>query len=142
MANKRGQEQTKKQGRDGVKVKGSPERQLELLERCFRDFWGVHQEGDWIPQTLRNAALEAIESGTPEQAVLHACGISRVQLNSWRECQGLGGEHSEAKEPKARVFPVIEDAIDSGRVEGLVEEESGQLQLRVGRWEISIRQIG
>ena len=106
----------------------------------FATFRREHRPRARIPRSLREAALEAIQSGIPELQVRRACHISREQLDWWRRSQNASEQQLEQPERKARIFPVVDDDCE------ICDGEAGQrvaseLQLRVGRWEISIRQV-
>ena len=98
-----------------------------------------------IPEELREAALEAIGSGIPEKSVREACRISPEQLNRWREIQWLGsrgkGGRKGGKKAKARVFKVADAPVEKKAVNSRKELASEPVHLRIGDWEISLRQI-
>jgi len=112
----------------------------EQLRRSFAKFRSGHRAGTRIPQALREAALAALASGMREGRVRGACGISRTQLRWWRQSQGACGQVVEHPEPKARVFPVVDEPANLA-AESAEGPSSQSLQLRFGRWDISIRQV-
>jgi hypothetical protein len=113
---------------------------LENLQRIFAKYRGEHRSRARIAQSLRDAALEAIRSGIPENSVRRACRISRKQLGFWRRGQRVSEQGLGLAEKKARIFPVVDDSRETCD-EGAVQCAASDLHLRVGRWEISIRQV-
>lgn len=143
MATKRRRERIKRHVGEVVADDTSGERRLEQLKRSYEKFHREHGRGTRIPQELRDAALAAVESGTLEGEVRRACHISRTQLGWWRRSQRASGgkfEPTEQQAKQARVFPVV-DEVGGIAVGGAGEQEAHGVQLRVGRWEISIRQV-
>jgi hypothetical protein len=112
----------------------------EQLKRSFTKFRSGHRTRTRIPQALRDAALAALESGMPELRVRRACGISGAQLRWWRLRQGACADGIEQPEPKARIFPVVDDIAYVG-AESAGTSTGQSVQLRVGGWEICIRQV-
>jgi hypothetical protein len=141
MVNKRGRGSTPGHESKGGLVDGGAEQVVERLGRSFAEFRRTHRSRARIPQTLRDATLAAIQQGTPEQEVMRACRITQAQLDRWRECQGARMQTIGPNETGPLVFPVVEDGLCAGRVAGGSEGEAVPLQLRVGRWEISIRPL-
>jgi hypothetical protein len=116
------------------------EQHEEQLKRSFAKFRSGHRTRTRIPQALREAALAALESGMPELMVRRACGISGTQLRWWRLRQGACTDGIEQPEPKARIFPVVDDTPYLG-AESAGASTGQSVQLRVGGWEICIRQV-
>lgn len=112
MASKRRQERTNQRAAQAGASDTSAEGRLKHLKRSCERFRREHRRGTRIPQALRDAALAALESGTPEGRVRRVCNISRTQLRWWRQSQRTRGQFEPA-EQKVRVFEVIEDAADS-----------------------------
>lgn len=136
MAKKRRRGRNPGHERQGIIVDGVAEQEVERLVRRFAEFRRTHRSRARIPQTLREATLAAIQQGAPEQAVMRACGITPLQLDRWRECQGTLMQTTASDETGPLVFPVVDD----GAGEAAADEE--RIQLRVGQWEISIRPLG
>jgi len=139
MANKRRRVKIDGHGDESASSDKNAER-LENLRRMFATFRREHRPRARIPRSLREAALEAIQGGIPELSVRRACCISREQLDFWRRSQNASEQQLEQPERKARIFPVVDDGCE------ICDGEAGQrvaseLHLRVGRWEISIRQV-
>lgn len=116
------------------------EQHEEQLKRSFAKFRSGHRTRTRIPQVLRDSALAALESGVPELRVRRACGISGTQLRWWRLRQDTCAEGIEQQEHKARIFPVVDDIAYVG-AENAGAPTGQSVQLRVGQWEICIRQV-
>ena len=140
MGNKQGPERIRQQGDGAGAGGGRTEKRTEQLRRRFEEFRVEHRRRARIPQALRDAALAALRSGTPAVEVQRACRISAGQLDRWLECQRERGQRLESDEAEPRVFPVVDDVAGIA-VEGAREHEVAPLHLRVGRWEICIRQV-
>lgn len=123
---------------------GAPD-ELEQLSWSYAVFRREHQPRMRIPEELREAALEAIGNGIPEKSIREACRISPEQLNRWREIQRLGsrgkGGRKGGKKAKARVFKVADAPEEKTAVNGHKELPSEAVHLRIGDWEISLRQL-
>lgn len=118
-------------------------RRVEQLRRSFVRFRREHPSGTRIPDSLRKAALTAIDSGASEAEVRRACSVTSDQLGQWRNCQqrrgGSGGQQLPVVDPDPRIFAVVDD-------EGLVgvgggPENPRDLEVRLGGWSICIRQV-
>ena len=140
MAPKRRDEINKQQRERAGTIDGIPDGHLEELRERFARFRQENRPRMRIPECLRDAALEAIQSGTPEVEVIRACRISRELLDRRREVKRGIARRVKPQASKARVFPVIEDKVSGPGSAVRGEEEASHLQLRVGRWEICIRQ--
>jgi hypothetical protein len=137
MANKNGQNRIGQSGGGTDGDDTSAQLRLEHLRRSFEEFRRRHRSGTRIPQTLRDQAMEALRCGTSELQVRRACRISHTQMRWWRQgCHSCAQELELARD-KARVFPVV-DEVSPIVVER--EHEAHQLQMRIGRWVISIHQ--
>jgi hypothetical protein len=140
MAKKRGYKKIGEQLGGGSVGEKHAGRDTEELRRRFLEFRREHRNRTRIPEVLRDAALATIQRGIPADEVRRACLISEGQLTRWIECR-----HSFTKTPEtrdastARVFPVVEDTVGNAALRG-VETDSSALHLRVGRWDICIRQ--
>jgi hypothetical protein len=140
MANKKRRDRIRKYGGETDADDTSGKLCIEHLRRGFEAFRREHGPGTRIPQTLRDEALGAISGGTPEIEVRRACRITPRQLHWWRQGCRSCGQELELPQHKARVFPVVDD-ISPIVVEREQEQEVQQLQMRIGRWAISIRQL-
>jgi transposase-like protein len=139
MANKRRRVKIDGQGDERASSDTNAER-LEHLRRIFTKYRREHQSRARIAQSLRDAALEAIQSGIAERDVRRACQISREQLGFWRRRQRVSEQGLGLPQKKARIFPVVDDGRE------IYDEQAGQrtasdLRLSIGRWEICIRQV-
>jgi hypothetical protein len=140
MGNKRGPERIRQRGDGAGAGGGRVGGRTEELRRSFEEFRREHRLRARIPQGLRDAALAALHSGTPAVEVRRACRISAGQLDRWLECRRERGQRLESDEAEPRVFPVVDDV--SGNAAGVASgHESGELHLRVGGWEICVRQV-
>ena len=121
---------------------GSVSEELEQLHGRYAKFRREHQPRMRIPEELRKAALEAIASGIPEKLVREACRISPGQLNRWREIQWVRGRKKGEKSAKPRVYKVV-DTPPEKKVPNIQRgTPSAPVHLRIGEWDICIRQVG
>lgn len=135
------QRASKRQRASGANAEQAMHKQHEeQLKRSFARFRSGHRPRTRIPQALRDAALAALESGVAELRVRRACGISGTQLRWWRLRQGACADGIEQQQHKARIFPVVDDIAYLG-AEGAGASTGQSVQLRVGGWEICIRQV-
>jgi hypothetical protein len=139
MANKNGQNPIGQSGGETDEDDKSAELRLEHLRRSFQEFRRRHRSGTRIPQTLRDQVMEALRCGTSELQVRRACRISYTQMHWWRQGQRVCAQGTQLREQGARVFPVVYD-VPAVAAEDTREHEAQQLQMRVGRWVISIGQ--
>jgi hypothetical protein len=109
MANKRRRAKIDRHGDETASSDTNAER-LENLRRIFTKYRREHRSRARIAQSLRDAALEAIQSGIPEQSVRRVCRISREQLGFWRRGQRVSEQGLGSPEKKARIFPVLDDS--------------------------------
>jgi hypothetical protein len=139
MANKRRRVKIGGHGDEAASSDTNAER-LENLRRIFTKYRREHRSRARIAQSLRDAALEAIHSGIPERDVRRACRISREQLGFWRRRRRVSEQGLGLPEKKARIFPVVDDSRKT--CDEVAEQRAvSDLHLRVGRWEICIRQV-
>jgi len=134
------QEQIRPHGAESEADRASGKQRLEQLSRSFEAFRREHRRGTRIPKALRDEALAMLSSGTPEVEVLRACRIVPQQLSWWRRGQGGGSQGRDLPEPKARIFPVVDD-VPAVAVERDGDRQWQSLELRIGQWAISIRQL-
>lgn len=143
MAKKRRAEGAREQRDREESDAGTTGRVLEELRGRFGTFRQENRPRTRIPEFLRDAALSAVERGTPEEEVVRACRISRELLERWREVKrGYPRRVRPKASKKARVFPVIEDSISGRGSWGSEREAASPLQLQIGGWDIRIRQTG
>ncbi len=114
---------------------------IERLRRRFTKFRREHRPRTRIPNELRAAALEALQSGEAELDVRLACGVSSIQLDQWRQSRRSRMEKGDFRGQEARVFTVL-DEMPQRNVERSDGNAEGSLELRFGGWAISIRQLG
>ena len=113
---------------------GNDTEELEQLSRSYAKFRRTHKPRMRIPEDLRKATLETVDKGVPDKLVQEACRVSPEQLNRWREIQRLGGRVKNEKKAKPRVFKVVDAPVEK-------REPTAPVQLRIGGWEICLRQI-
>jgi hypothetical protein len=119
---------------------------MEHLRRSFTKFRRAHRSRTRIPQTLRDEALGALRCGAAEVDVRRACRVTPEQLQWWRRRRTRWGATSRGlNEQAVRVFPVVdeeqEEAVASVANEHAAGHGAQQLELRIGGWAISIRQV-
>lgn len=142
MAKRRRETRTGQQRDRGDTDGGSIERGLAQLGESFVKFRQENRPRTRIPDYLRDAVLEAVETGIPDAEVIRTCRLSRELLHRWREVKYGYARRAKSKKAKARVFPVVEDQVTGPRSAVKGGEETSHLQLRIGGWDISIRQNG
>ena len=140
MANKRRRARIGQLGEQADAIDIGTERRLEHLRQRFAQFRREHLPGTRIPQELRDAALQALGSGTPKREVLRACRISPSQFELWRQRQRACTQGLELNGHNARVFPVV-DEVPGVAVGRASDHESRDLQLRIGGWAICIGRV-
>lgn len=139
MDNKTRQERVRQSGDQSGVDDTSGKQRLEHLRLSFEAFRREHGPGTHIPRALRKQVLAALASGTAEIEVRRACRISALQLNWWRRGRPSRAPGLELQAP-ARIFPVVDDS-SSIQVESFSDHQAQNLELRIGGWAISIRQI-
>jgi len=70
--------------------------------------------------------------------VRRTCGVTSDQLAQWRKHQQVCVPQRGLEMPEPRVFPVIES---TGGMSHAREPEQQDLELRIGGWAISVRQL-
>ena len=140
MANRRRQDRIRRRGDEASAEDTCDKARLEHLRRSFEAFRREYRAGTHIPQALRDQVLAALSSGVPEIEVLRACRISPLQINWWRRGQCSSARGLQLQERRARVFPVVDD-LSAIAVERASEHQWQNLELRIGQWAISIRQL-
>lgn len=111
---------------------------VERLRRDFAKFRQTHPLRTRIPDSLRRAALAALHGGTSESEVRRACGVTSDQLAQWRKHPQVCMPQRGLEIPEPRVFPVVESTDGPFHTR---EPEQQDLELRIGSWAISVRQL-
>jgi hypothetical protein len=111
---------------------------IEHLRRDFVRFRRTHPLRTRIPDSLRNAALAALQDGAAESEVRRACGVTSDQIAQWDKSQQARAPRASLHQVEPQVFPVVEDASD---LQHGSEAEPQELELRLGSWAISVRQL-
>jgi hypothetical protein len=114
--------------------------EIEALRQRFLQFRREHRSRTRIPEVLRDAALATIQRGISADEVRRACRISEGQLIRWIERRGAFAQKpAEEEDEGVRVFPVVEDNVGNTGLH-VGAPEGSALHLRVGGWDICIRQ--
>ena len=115
---------------------------LAEVRKRFKEFRGQHKRFTRIPDTLREAALEALDRGIAPAALRRRCGVTADQLVQWekeRQQARDGGESlvDTTETPRTECFRVVdcEEANDDATTTAAPE----RLELRIGPWAITIR---
>ena len=111
---------------------------VERLRQSFAKFRRDYPSRTRIPDSLRNAALEALRSGTSESEVRRACGVTSDQLAQWRKHQQVCLPERGLDMPEPRVFPVVDNKAGMSHAR---EVEQQDLEFRIGGWAICVRQL-
>jgi hypothetical protein len=129
----------KHRDRAGVSDAG-PRPRVERLRQDFAKFRRGHPLRTRIPDSLRNAALAALRSGTSESEMRRACGVTSDQLAQWRKHQQACTQARDLDGQTPRVFPVVDDMAGNGMTDA-GERVQQDLELRIGGWAICVRQV-
>ena len=129
----------KRRDRDGGSKSGSNP-SVARLRQSFAEFRREHPSRTRIPDSLRSVALAALRSGTAESEVRWACGVTSDQLAQWHKRQEACAQTRDLEGLQPRVFPVVDDMAGIGMTDADGPVQQG-LELRVGGWAISIRQV-
>ena len=116
-----------------------PSHRVDRLRRSFAKFRRDHPSRTRIPDSLRDTALAALRSGTPESEVRRACGVTSDQLAQWRKRQEACAQTRDLDGLQPRVFPVVDDIAGIGMTPA-GDPVQQDLELRIGGWAICIRQ--
>jgi len=111
---------------------------IERLQRDFARFRRTHPLRTRIPDSLRSAALDALQNGAAESEVRRACGVTSDQIAQWTKSQPGHAPRARLHPVEPRIFPVVEDATDPQHGS---EVEPPELELRLGSWAVSVRQL-
>ena len=111
---------------------------IERLRRDFAKFRRTHPLRTRVPDSLRRAALVALQSGTSESEVRRACGVTSDQLAQWGRHQKGCASQSSLETAAPRVFPVVDSTAGLPQSS---EPEQSELELRIGNWAICVRQL-
>ena len=113
---------------------------IERLRRDFAKFRREHSLRTRIPDSLRNAALAAVQSGTSESEIRRACGVTSDQIAQWRRHHQASAQARDLDEQEPRVFPVVDDMAGIGIAQS-GEPMQQDLEMRIGGWAICVRQV-
>ena len=97
---------------------------VDNLAAAFAAFRRVNKPGSWIPSSLRNQVVAALNAGVSIGAIERACKVSRTQLSYWRAAADAV--------PQPRVLSVVDG---SGPTHSSAETS---IELHVGAWRISV----
>jgi hypothetical protein len=111
---------------------------IERLRKDFAKFRRTHPLRTRIPDSLRRAALSALQRGSSESEVRRACGVTSDQLSQWGKHQQVCAPHPSLETAAARVFPVV-DSI-AGLSPSSEPDQQG-MELRIGTWAVYIKQL-
>jgi hypothetical protein len=114
---------------------------LTALEGRFAQFREEEAPGTRVPEELRAAVFSALSEGVPVSALRRKCGLSSTQIEVWKAGHDGVGVRRGRETAKVRAFSVVDDEVAGGRAAaGAVQEQA--LELRVGRWAVSVRLAG
>jgi len=111
-----------------------PAYRLVTLRRRFERFREQSAPRTRVPQTLRQAVLEAVDQGVSMQALRRELGVTDKQVQSWRRRARTAATTVAGRPSEARVFEVIDPVLSA--------EPTEALELRLGGWSLVIRPIG
>ena len=117
-----------------------PSPRVEHLRRDFAKFRREQPLRTRIPDSLRNAALAAVNSGTSEPEIRRACGVTSDQIAQWRKHREMCAQARDLDRQPPLVFPVVDDLTDVGMAQA-GEPVQQDLELRIGGWSVCIRQV-
>lgn len=126
-------------GREQSHSRGDKQR-TEELRRGFAKFRRTRKPGARIPNALREAVLAALESGEAEGEVRRVCGVTSTQLAQWGHRKRSSAKQGSLGDHKARVFSVV-DEMPEMKVERRSGGSEATVELRLGGWEICLRQL-
>jgi hypothetical protein len=115
---------------------GSPG--LADLAGRFERFRRERGRGARVPEDLRAAALAELRSGVAPGALYRTCGVSWSQVAAWKASGMAVSTQPRSQSPAVgdvRVFSVVDEPVR----EEEVASESQALELRIGRWSVSVR---
>lgn len=101
---------------------------LKRLQFDFSAFRRTRSGRCRIPMALKDAALEAIDTGIPSAKVAKACGLSSSQLWTWRK------QRSAGMVPATVLTVFDEPSVQPARLPQDIE-----LQLQIGGWRLRLR---
>jgi len=118
----------------------SKQARLEQLRHQFAKFRKEHPAQSRIPDTLRQAALSAIQQGITRIELQNTCHLTSRQLELWQKNGCTRSEHADSVRQDARIFSVVNNIPEtySKTTSGAQEQN---LELRIGGWSICIRQV-
>lgn len=119
------------------------EHRLVPLGQRFARFRDENPRGTRIPDPLRHAALQALQSGATGQELRQACGITRDQLECWQRSRqrepALARDSVTSPQPSARVFSVVNDCAATEEAAPVRAGHTEEIELRLGGWWVKIR---
>lgn len=111
-------------------------KRLQQLAAAF-DAYRRGNPGRRFPRGLRGQVIAAIDAGASASAVSRACRLSWSQITSWQRAAARSARvaptASAAVAPRPRVLSVV----DAGTREDTTLD--GDIELRIGRWRVSLR---
>jgi hypothetical protein len=120
-----------------LQVSAAERSELVEIGRRFARFREEHRPGARIPDELREAALAVLGKAAPAE-VFRACKISFGQVVAWKQAQARASETKDA-----RVFSVVnEEPVPRLAPTATVSAAAPALELRLGPWSVSVRQVG
>jgi len=115
-------------------------RGLEQLRRRFEAFRDANPPTARIPVPLRKAVVALLQEGLTRSAVEKSCGVSWTQMDQWAEL--YGAQPSLGDLPPSRAARVLSVVDDAPRPVETSEPPVEPLELRLGRWSITVRPVG
>ena len=121
------------EGEVGLRIAG--------LRRNFARFRRTNSPRTRIPDGLRQATLDVLDSGIEESEVRRACGVTSDQVAQWRKNPQARDLERSLQRQELRVFPVVDDFASAGHGgEPAPQKQDLELDLRLGDWTLCIRQ--
>ena len=110
----------------------------ELRER-FATFRRENPRFSQIPGDLRAAVLAAVRKGATPACLRRACGLTRKQVTRWQLGSKERTQSTAVAGKPARVFSVVDQQLPRPCSEGVGTGRADELELRLGRWSVSVR---
>ena len=119
----------------GEDITGVFERLAELAKEfaSYRESTPVACRRRYPPE-LRSKVLAALDEGIPCKVILTACRITPLQLQRWKEEQGLPQLWDKGQTAPVRVFNIIPNPADQP-----VTIPSEVIEIRIGGWQLQLR---
>ena len=116
---------------------------LKALSQRFDKFRREHRMQARIPNVLRKATFAALRGGVTPAQVRRTCGVTTKQLDDWRQNFQEVSKSARVREVQpARVFSVVDGDAPTQGCDNVGPRPAQALELRLGEWEISVRQMG